>query len=69
MRDAEETLLLKPREAAKLLNISTSKIYDALARGEVPAVRVAGCLRVPRAWLDRQIDGAIAGTQTSNQRR
>ncbi len=66
MRDDEKTMLLKPREAAKLLSISTSKMYDALARGDVPAVRVAGCLRVPRAWIDRQIYGAIVGAQGWN---
>lgn len=46
-------ILLKPVQGAKMINCSTSKFYDLLARGEIPSVRVGGMLRVPLAALEK----------------
>jgi excisionase family DNA binding protein len=43
--------LLKPEEAAKVLAIGRTKVYDLLARGELPRVKVGASVRVPRHAL------------------
>lgn len=54
-----ERLLLRPIEAAELLGVSRSKIYELLAAGELPVVRVGPAMRVPlhelRGWIARQV--------------
>lgn len=60
-----EPILLRPIEAARLLSISRSRVYELLGRGEIPgAVRIGGSVRIHaptlRAWLDE-----IAGQQTA----
>ncbi|MFO1090491.1 MAG: helix-turn-helix transcriptional regulator [Hyphomicrobiales bacterium] len=49
--------LLTTRELADFLRLKERKIYDLVASGEVPHVRVSGKLLFPRtliyAWLDR----------------
>jgi excisionase family DNA binding protein len=52
---------LKPIEAAEAIGISRTKIYEAIQRGQVPAIRIAGLIRVPRAWVDDQVKVALAG--------
>jgi excisionase family DNA binding protein len=47
--DAE---LLTTREVAGLLRIKERKVYDLVAAGEIPHVRVTGKLLFPRALLD-----------------
>ena len=53
-----EKLLLKPLEAAQVLGIGRSLIYELIARREIPAVRLGRCLRVPteslQQWLKDQ---------------
>lgn len=49
MKDAE---LLTTREVADLLRIKERKVYDLVASGEIPYVRVTGKLLFPRALLD-----------------
>jgi excisionase family DNA binding protein len=53
-----EKLLLKPLEAAKVLEIGRSLIYELIARREIPSVRLGRCLRVPteslHKWLKEQ---------------
>jgi len=47
--DAEklkERLLVKPREAATLLGVSRSSIYELVRDGTIPSVRVAGMIRI-----------------------
>ena len=48
--------LLKPIEAAKLLNMSRASIYIWIQRGMIKAVRLpAGKLRIPLSELDHVI--------------
>ena len=42
-----EKLLLKPSEAASAINIGRSKVYEMLASGELPSIRVGSNIRVP----------------------
>jgi excisionase family DNA binding protein len=57
-----ERLLLRPVEAAEAIGISRSKIYELLASGELPSVRIGASVRVPvealRAWIAEQLDAS-----------
>jgi len=44
-----EKLLLKPLEAAQVLGIGRSLIYELIARKEIPSVRLGRCLRVQKS--------------------
>ena len=62
-----ERLLLRPLEAAEAIGIGRSKVYEMLARGELPSVRIGRVVRVPvdklREWVERK----EAGTRVSGQ--
>jgi excisionase family DNA binding protein len=55
-----DKLLLRPVEAAEAIGISRTKIYELLASGDLPSVRIGASVRVPvealRAWIARQLD-------------
>jgi excisionase family DNA binding protein len=55
---AIEPLLVRVHEAARLLSLSRSTIYEMLDRGELPSVRCGAARRIPlaalRAWVERQ---------------
>lgn len=55
-----EKLLLRPVEAAEVIGIGRSKIYQLLASGELPSVKIGSSVRVPldelRAWVRRQVE-------------
>jgi excisionase family DNA binding protein len=61
-RDLMERLLLRPVEAAEAIGISRSKIYELLASGDLPSVRIGASVRVPvealRAWIAEQLDAS-----------
>jgi excisionase family DNA binding protein len=42
-----DKLLLTTLEAATVLGISRSKLYELLASGQLPSVRIGACRRVP----------------------
>ena len=50
-----ERLLLKPLEAAEVLGIGRSLMYELIARGEIPSVRLGRCLRVSKESLQKWI--------------
>ena len=50
-----EKLLLKPVEAAQVLGIGRSLVYELIARKEIPSVRLGRCIRVPAESLQRWI--------------
>jgi len=41
-----DKLLLSPKEAAEMLSVSRSKLYELLAAGKVASVRIDGCRRI-----------------------
>ncbi len=57
---ATERSTLNVVEAASLLGISKNLAYEAVARGEIPCIRVGKRLLIPRAALERLL--AQAGT-------
>ena len=59
MTDAEiETLppVLRVPQVAELLDVGTDSIYEAVKRGEIPALRIGRCLRFGRDAILRLID-------------
>lgn len=60
MRDKKLTAdFFKPVEACVVLNLSRTKLYNALARGEIPSTRIAGMIRIPRAWVEAKKQEAL----------
>jgi excisionase family DNA binding protein len=57
--DMNERLMLRVGEAAEAIGVSRTKAYELIARGELPTVRVGGCVRVPVAalkdWIAQQL--------------
>jgi excisionase family DNA binding protein len=47
-------------EAAQLLGVGRNQFYEALKRGDFPCIRVGKRLLIPRAALDRLLDGEAA---------
>lgn len=48
--------VLTVEEAARELRIGRSAAYDAVRRGEIPAVRIGRSIRVPRHQLEAMLD-------------
>jgi excisionase family DNA binding protein len=42
-----ERMLLKPAEAADILGIGRSKLYELLQAGTLDSVRIGACRRIP----------------------
>ena len=60
-----EPLFLRPIEAARLLGVSRTRIYEMLNTGSIPAVRLEGrTWRIPRAAIEKLAHDAMnASTQ------
>ena len=57
-----EKLLLRPMEAARLLSISRSKIYELISEGVIESVRIGRSVRVPVQALHSFIACNCRGT-------
>ena len=58
-------ILLDSVEVAALLGLSRTKVFQMMARAELPVMRIGRCVRVPRAALEEWIASA---TETPGQR-
>jgi len=51
-----DRILLRPIEVAEAIGIGRSKVYELLASGELPSIRIGSSLRVPvaalRDWIE-----------------
>ena len=45
-------------EAAEILGIGRNSAYEAVRRGEIPAIKIGKRVLVPKAALDRMLSGA-----------
>lgn len=58
-----DRLLYRIAEAAEVLGVSKSILYDLIRAGEIPVIRVRSDLRVPVAglhsWIARQPPGQV----------
>lgn len=57
LNDHTEQILLRPKRAFELLDISRSTGYAMIASGELPCVRIGRAVRVPvealKEWVKR----------------
>ena len=51
IQQPSEPLLVESREVARLLGIGRTKVFELMAREELPVVRIGRCVRVPREAL------------------
>jgi excisionase family DNA binding protein len=62
MEIQNDALLLRIPEAAQRLGLGRSTIYELIASGDLPAVRIGRAVRVPAsrlaAWVERQAQEA-----------
>lgn len=58
----DNRLLLRPAEVAQTLGVGRSTVYEMIAAGTLPTVRIGTCLRVPvealRSWVVAQTQNA-----------
>jgi excisionase family DNA binding protein len=54
------SLLLRPEEAARLLAIGRSKLFELLASGELASVRIGRLRRVPLRAVEEFIEVRVA---------
>lgn len=47
-------------ETAKILGIGRNSAYEAVARGEIPVIRVGKRLLVPKAALEKLLNGRLS---------
>jgi len=52
-------LFVRPSEAALIISVGRSKIYEMIQSGEVPSTRIGGTLRIPTAALERFVELAM----------
>ena len=66
-----ERILYRPVEAAEAIGVSRARMYELLASGEIPSVKVGNVKRVPVAslndWLQRRL--AESGDRARSQER
>jgi excisionase family DNA binding protein len=58
-------LLLRAGDVSRLLGVGRSTVYELIARGELPAIRIGRLVRVPwpalEEWIVRNTAGATTG--------
>ncbi len=56
-----EKLLLKPAEVVEVIGVSRKAIYEMVASGELPSIRIGRRVRIPvnalREWIEQQSEG------------
>jgi len=59
MADNSERKTLTVAEAAKELGLGKNAAYEGVRSGQIPSVRIGGRILVPRAALDRLLNGEV----------
>lgn len=54
----------RPAEAAEMLSISRSRIYELLATGELGSILIGRSRRIPREALERFVEARSDGQST-----
>ena len=52
-------LVLSVDETAKILGIGRNSAYEGVARGEIPVIKVGKRLLVPKAALEKLLNGKL----------
>jgi excisionase family DNA binding protein len=58
-----DRLAYRMHEAAEVLGISRSKVYEMAYRGELPTIMIGAARRVPRRALEAWIDDQLAAQE------
>lgn len=58
--------LLRPEDVQRILRIGRSKVYEMIARSELPVIRIGRVVRVPRRELERWIEDRNSGWRSSD---
>lgn len=61
---SEQPYLLKVPEAAHLLGLKKSKVYDMAKRNQIPTVNFGRYVRIPRKALEQWIEDQLKKSQT-----
>lgn len=56
MDEAPSPILLRAEEVALQLGLGRTKVFEMLAAGELPVVRIGRSVRVPRRSLEQWVD-------------
>lgn len=53
-----EKLLLTTKEAREVLSLNRTRMYEMLAAGEIPSIRIGRAIRIPvkalEQWIEQQ---------------
>jgi excisionase family DNA binding protein len=60
-------LLLRPKEVVEALGLSRSNVYQMLAAGEIPSIRVGRCLCVSVTDLESWIESQRPSQEVTNE--
>lgn len=63
-----ERLLLRPAEAAELLGLGRSTVYELLSAGSLPAIRVGSSVRIPAAALRQWVEQRLRASESEPTR-
>jgi excisionase family DNA binding protein len=66
-----EKLLLKPEEAAEVLSIGRSKVYELIGTGELPSVLIGACRRIPAEAIVEfvtRLQGVVADSEVGGRK-
>jgi excisionase family DNA binding protein len=59
--DASHKLLVTPEEAAAILSVGRTTVYELIASGELESVHVKSCRRLPVVALERFVRRLLEG--------
>ncbi|MGW4400658.1 helix-turn-helix domain-containing protein [Amycolatopsis nivea] len=57
--DSDDSLLLRVEDAARLLSIGRTRVYDLIRLGLLDSVKVFGARRIPRAAVEKYVQNLI----------
>jgi excisionase family DNA binding protein len=66
-RDQLAKLLLTPEEAAVMLSVGRTRVYELIGSGQLAAVRIGASRRIPLQELQRFVDQLLAAEAATNR--
>jgi excisionase family DNA binding protein len=66
--DADRRLLLDSRSVAELLGLGRTKVFQMMASGELPVIRIGRCVRVPRSALESWVAAQTEHSEIGDRR-
>jgi excisionase family DNA binding protein len=61
---ASDAMLVTPEEAARLLRVGRTTVYALIKHGHLRPIHIGRSCRLPRAELERYIDGLAASASS-----